>query len=55
MAHFFYGMQSSMIPEGFATANGLWQSPLFHLPAVIKHSLTFRKEKTRLHLLASVH
>jgi len=47
MAHFFYGMQSSMIPEGLATADRLWQCPLFHLSAVIIDSLTFRKEKKR--------
>ena len=47
MAHFFYGMQSSVIPEGLATADRLRQRPLFHLPAVIKHTLTFRKEKKR--------
>ena len=45
MAHFFYGVQSSVIPEGLATADRLWQCPLFHLPAVIKHSLTFRNRK----------
>ncbi len=36
-----------MISEGFATADRLWQCPLFHLSAVIIDSLTFRKEKKR--------